>query len=121
MSTPNDMPEPAWKTWQPVRPDWPHRDRYALMQTVTFEASATLRLVEEEDAIPTRLGLTVNVSSGGLCLLAEWAPRSGDVVRLQLPFATVAAHTPTLAEVRWVRALPFEVRGLAIVGLRFIV
>jgi hypothetical protein len=91
------------------------------MQAVTFEASSTLRLVDEERPIPALLGLTVNVSSSGLCLLTEWVPKPGEVVRLQLPLATVAAHTPTLAEVRWVRAAPFEVRGLSVVGMRFIV
>ena len=103
-----------------MRPDWPDRDRHALMQAVTFEAS-TLRLVDQARSIPTLLGLTVNVSSSGLCLLTEWVPKRGDVEHLHLPLATVAAHKPTLAEVRWVRAVPFEVRGLSIVGMRFIV
>ena len=120
MNMPNNIPSPAWETWKHVRPDWPHRDRYALMQMVTFEAS-TLRLVDEESSIPKLLGLTVNVSSSGLSLLTDWSPKPGDVVRLHMPISTVAAHTPTLAEVRWVRSLPFEERGLSIVGMRFIV
>ena len=79
MNMPNNIPSPAWETWKHVRPDWPHRDRYALMQMVTFEAS-TLRLVDEESSIPKLLGLTVNVSSSGLSLLTDWSPKPGDVV-----------------------------------------
>jgi hypothetical protein len=90
------------------------------MQMVRIERS-TLRVVEDELPMPKIMGLTVNVSSGGLCLLADWSPKLGEILRVHVPLATVEAKTPTLADVRWVRPLPFEGSGLVMVGLKFIV
>lgn len=40
------------------------------MQAITIERSI-LRVVRDETPTPKIMGLTVNVSSGGLCLLAD--------------------------------------------------
>jgi hypothetical protein len=40
---------------------------------------------------------------------------------VHVPWSTVGAKTPTLADVRWVRRLPFADNSLAMVGLKFIV
>jgi hypothetical protein len=69
------------------------------MQMVRIERS-TLRVVEDELPMPKTMGLTVNVSSGGLCLLADWSPKLGEILRVHLPMATVEAKMPTLADVR---------------------
>lgn len=90
------------------------------MQVVTIERSL-LRMVGDEMLSPKIMGLTVNVSSGGLCLLADWFPKLGEILRVHVPLSTVGATTPTLADVRWVRPLPFEGSGLAMVDLKFIV
>lgn len=120
MPTPTDMTSSEWEKWNQFLPNWNQRDRHSLMQAVTIERS-TLRVVGDEMPIPTIMGLTVNVSSGGLCLLADWSPKLGEIVRVQLPLSTVEAKTPTLADVRWVRPLPFEGNGLVMAGLKFIV
>lgn len=90
------------------------------MQVVTIERSI-LRVVGDEMPSPKIMGLTVNVSSGGLCMLADWWPKPGEIFRVHMPLSIVRATTPTLADVRWVRPLPFEGSGLAMVGLKFIV
>jgi len=90
------------------------------MQVVAIERSI-VQVGGGEIPIPNILGLTVNVSSAGLCLLVDWFPKPGEILRVHLPLSTVGATTPTLADVRWVRALPFEGSGLAMVGLKFIV
>ncbi len=66
-------------------------------------------------------GLTVNVSSGGLCVLLEFAPEVGEILRLHIPMSVTEAHTPTLTDVRWVQPLPFEGQPLAVVGLKFLI
>jgi PilZ domain-containing protein len=111
---------PEWKQWIHNHPGWNQRDRYPLIQVITIERT-TLRVVEDEIPIPKILGLTVNASSGGLCLLADWSPKAGEIFRIHLPLSTVEATTPTLADVRWVRPLPFENSGLSMVGLKFLV
>lgn len=120
MNTPTDMTSSEWEKWNHVLPNWNQRDRHSLVQMVTIERS-TLRVVGDEFPIPKLLGLTVNVSSGGLCLLADWFPKLGEILRVHVPLSTVGATTPTLADVRWVRPLPFEGSGLAMVGVKFIV
>lgn len=90
------------------------------MHVISIERT-TLRVVEDVMPISKILGLTVNVSSGGLCLLADWSPRPGEIFRIHLPLSTAEATTPTLADVRWVRPLPFESSGLSMVGLKFVV
>ena len=89
------------------------------MRVVTIERSI-VRMVGDDIPSPKILGLSVNVSSEGLCLLADWSPKSGEILRVHLPLSTVRASMPTLADVRWVRPLPFEGCGLAMVGLKFI-
>jgi len=120
MNTPTDITSSEWEKWSHVLPNWNQRDRHPLMQMVRIERS-TLRVVEDELPMPKIMGLTVNVSSGGLCLLADWSPKLGEILRVHLPLATVEAKTPTLADVRWVRPLPFEESSLLMVGLKFIV
>jgi len=109
-----------WDNWRYVHSYGNLRDRHSLMQMITIERS-TLRVVGDEMPTPQIMGLTVNVSSGGLCLLADWSPMTGEIFRVHLPLSTVGATTPTLADVRWVRPLPFEGSGLSMVGLKFIV
>ena len=120
MTSPTDMPSSEWDQWNHFHPQWNQRDRYSLMQMVTMERS-TLQVVGDEMPSPKIMGLTVNVSSGGLCLLTEWSPKLGEIVRVHVPLSTVGATTPTLADVRWVRRLPFADNSLLMVGLKFIV
>jgi hypothetical protein len=120
MSRPTDFTSSEWESWNHVRPNWNQRDRHPLVQVVTIERS-TLRVVGDELPIPKVMGLTMNVSSGGLCLLVDWFPKPGEIMRVHVPLATVEAKTPTLADVRWIRPLPFADSSLVMVGLKFIV
>jgi hypothetical protein len=120
MNIPGDITSSEWANWNHFLPNWNQRDRHSLMQVVTIERS-TLRVVGDEMPTPKSMGLTVNVSSGGLCLLADWSPKLGEIFRVHLPLSSVEAKMPTLADVRWVRPLPFENSGLVMVGLKFIV
>lgn len=120
MNTPPDIATAEWDQWNHVHPHWNQRNRYSLTQVVTIERS-TLQVVGDELPIPKIMGLTVNVSSGGLCMLADWSPKLGEIFRVHVPLSTVGAKTPTLADVRWVRRLPFADTRLSMVGLRFVV
>ena len=120
MNTPIDSASPEWEKWNHCSPNWNQRDRHPLVQVVTIERS-TLRVVGDELPTPTVMGLTMNVSSGGLCLLVDWFPKPGEIMRVHVPLATVEAKTPTLADVRWIRPLPFAGSSLVMVGLKFIV
>ena len=120
MDTPTDITSSEWNKWNHCHLQRNQRDRYSLMLVVTIERSI-LRIVGDEIPILKIFGLTVNVSSGGLCLLVDWSPKAGEILRVHLPLSTVRATTPTVADVRWVRPLPFEGSGLSMVGLKFIV
>lgn len=78
--------------------------------------------IDDVDALPPLLlVLMLNLSGGGFCCLTEWWPELGQIVRVNLPYAAAGTTTPTLADVRWVRPLPFAASRLAMVGMRFIV
>lgn len=120
MDTSNDIASSEWEKWNHFLSRGSQRDRVSLTQVVLIERS-TLRVVADDIPGPNMMGLTVNVSSGGLCLLADWSPKFGEILRVQLPLSTGGTTTPTLADVRWVRPLPFEGSHLSMVGLKFIV
>jgi len=103
-----------WAEWSQVAGAQHHLDRFPLMRLVQYELSAA------RDLAPEGAGITVNVSSGGLCLLLDWAPPVQEVLRVHVPMPATLAQTPTLAEVRWVRPLPFTDNGAYFVGLRFL-
>ena len=114
-----------------------HRDRFALLRTIPYEITTAIEEIEEDDegegkghainqkVTPGQEGkaLSINISSGGLLLLMDQAPTTDTVLKVHVPTPITQARTPTLAEVRWVRRLPF-MNGfqnfLHFVGLRFI-
>jgi hypothetical protein len=126
--------EGAW----PVSPSpEQHRERYSLMRSIPYEVTAIIEglgLEDDDDDEETLLGpqvtegrhgnaLSLNICSGGMLLLMDGAPRMESVVKLHVPTPIPTAKTPTLAEVRWVRRLPFEDggdRNLYFVGMKFI-
>ena len=65
--------------------------------------------------------LSVNISSGGMLILMEQAPAIEQVMKVYVPTPISVAETPTLAEVRWTRRLPFGKTngGAYFVGLKF--
>src|SRR5438132_6447290 len=65
-------------------------------------------------------GLSLNVSSGGMLLLMDHQPKVNQVLRIHVPTPVTIAKTPTLAEVRWTRKIPFETfYAIHFVGLKF--
>jgi hypothetical protein len=126
--------EGAW----PVSPSTEqHRERYSLMRSIPYEVTAIIEgpeLEDDDDDVETLLGpqvtggrhgnaLLLNICSGGMLLLMEGAPHMECVVKLHVPTPILTARTPTLAEVRWVRRLPFDDGGyqnLYFVGMKFI-
>jgi hypothetical protein len=66
------------------------------------------------------MALSINVSSGGMCLLMDWAPGPQEVLRVHVPMPVFLAKTPTLAEVSWKRAVPLGQNGLYFVGMKFV-
>ncbi len=102
-----------------------HSERLALIREISYEE--TSRIEEEEggnqDASTAQIGkaLSLNISSGGMLLLMERAPELDRVFRIHVPTPVVQATTPTLAEVRWVRNVPFPVpSSVHFVGLKFL-
>jgi hypothetical protein len=50
----------------------------------------------------------INVSDSGLCLLVNEPIQEADIIRVDLPLADVATTSPTLAEVKWVKQVPWS-------------
>ncbi|MCH6557731.1 MAG: PilZ domain-containing protein [Nitrospirae bacterium] len=102
-----------------------HQQRIALIREISYEMTD---LIGEEDLVnqAQRIGkqgkaLSLNISSGGMLLLMESAPEVDRVFRVHVPTPITKAKTPTLAEVRWVREVPFLVHNsLYFVGLKFL-
>ncbi len=49
----------------------------------------------------------INVSDGGLCLLVNELINETDILRLDLPLPDVATTSSTLAEVKWLKLVPW--------------
>jgi hypothetical protein len=114
-----------WEAWEVDRKKaLLHRhDRFPLMRTMHYEMGALLDVADAEDAGTTNgqmKGLTINVSNGGLCLLMDRAFPVREVLKVHMPTPLQPDQTPTLAEVRWLRALPFQSNGVYVVGLKFL-
>src|SRR5207248_188584 len=108
-----------WAEWSEVIGERQRADRYPLMRLVLYESSAPL-VPEARQLGGEGAGIALNVGNGGLCLLLDWAPEVREVLRLHVPMPASWAKTPTLAEVRWVRSLPFGDETIHAVGLQFV-
>ena len=105
--------------------EWPmtdcgesHRDRVAMLRPIPYE----LTRPADEPAPSGREGkaLSLNISSGGMLILMEQAPPVEQVLKVFVPTPVTVAETPTLAEVRWARRVPFgKGVGPYLVGLKF--
>lgn len=107
--------------------DWPistdfqkHNERVALMRPIPYEV--TTLMGDPSASVQRGKALSVNISSGGMLVLMEQAPAIEQVMKVYVPTPMTAAETPTLAEVRWTRKLPFgrnNSEGPYFVGLKF--
>jgi len=114
-----DVAQNEWE-W-PITADFQkHNERVALLRPIPYE----ITVPAEDPAGSTRQGkaLSVNISSGGMLILMDQAPAIEQVLKVYVPTPTAVAETPTLAEVRWTRKLPFGRSngfGPYFVGLKF--
>lgn len=113
--------------------EWPvaasrqqHAERVALLRPIPYEALYDLDTSLEQESPETRVarhgkGLSLNVSSGGMLLIMDHPPKVNQAMKIHVPTPVNIAKTPTLAEVRWTRKLPFQTfDGLYFVGLKFV-
>ncbi|MDF0643608.1 MAG: PilZ domain-containing protein [Nitrospira sp.] len=113
------MAQNEWE-WAITKDFQKHSERVALLRSIPYEITAPV----EDPAGGTRQGkaLSLNISSGGMLVLMDQAPAIEQVLKVYVPTPTAAAETPTLAEVRWTRKLPFSRPngfGPYFVGLKF--
>jgi c-di-GMP-binding flagellar brake protein YcgR len=107
--------------------DWPiltdsqkHNERVALLRSIPYEM--TTPVDDPSSSAHGGKALSVNISSGGMLVLMEQAPAIQQVMKVYVPTPISVAETPTLAEVRWTRKLPFGQNngaGPYFVGLKF--
>ncbi len=96
-----------------------HRERFALMREVPYQTTQST----ETKGAEFREGkaLSLNISSMGMLLLMDWPPGVDQVLRLHVPTAVDRTMIPTVAEVRWLRDVPFlHHNGLYFVGVKFL-
>jgi len=111
--------------------EWPMTDSQKSHSERAAERAALLRPILYEMTTPAEgadasthngKALSLNISSGGMLLVMDQAPAVEQVMKVHIPTPITAAETPTLAEVRWMRRLPFgntNGNGAYFVGLKF--
>ncbi|SRR5712691_9152902 len=115
--------------------EWPvaasrqqHRERVALLRPIPYDMlydydmDTSLEQEPPEPSVASQgTGLSLNVSSGGMLLLMDHQPKINQAMRIKVPTPVNIAKTPTLAEVRWTRKLPFQTFAeIYFVGLQFV-
>ena len=115
---------PEWSEFRGWEDELQRRGRFPLMRLIRFVPSVDSsenhpNMRSHRPGPQESVGLSVNVSNGGLCLLSSGRLQEGEVLRIKVPMTGSGAEAPTFAEVRWVRPLPGSVAGYA-VGLRFV-
>ena len=115
----------GWE-WSVESSEHSHIDRVPLMREVPYETASLVDL-HVNATMPLGLpsgargkALSLNISSGGMLLLTDKLLEMEQVLRVHIPTPAPNAQIPTLAEVRWVRSIPFPSESdLYFVGLRF--
>jgi hypothetical protein len=114
-----DVAQIEWE-WPMIDSQKSHSERAALLRPILYEMMTPV----EDPAAPTHSGkaLSLNISSGGMLVLMDQIPAIEQVMKIYVPTPIRVAETPTLAEVRWTRRLPFgrtNGNGAYFVGLKF--
>jgi c-di-GMP-binding flagellar brake protein YcgR len=96
-----------------------HSERAALLRPIQYELTTPVEA--HAASIHSGKALSLNISSGGMLILMDQAPTIEQVMKVYVPTPISVAETPTLAEVRWTRRLPFGKTngGAYFVGLKF--
>ncbi len=113
------MAQTEWE-WPMTNCQESQSERAALLRPIPYEMTALV----DGPTTPVRGGkaLSLNISSGGMLVLMDQAPDVEQVLKIYVPTPISVAETPTLAEVRWTRKLPFSRAngsGAYFVGLKF--
>ena len=114
------MGQNEWE-W-PISTDFQkHNERVGLLRPIPYELTTPV----DDPSVSAYPGkaLSVNISSGGMLVLMDQIPAIEQVMKVYVPTPISVAETPTLAEVRWTRKLPFgrnNGAGPYFVGLKFI-
>jgi hypothetical protein len=114
-----DVAQMEWE-WPMADCQESHSERAALLRPIPYEMTSPV----DGQNISARDGkaLSLNISSGGMLVLMDQAPDVEQVLKVYVPTPISMAETPTLAEVRWTRKLPFgkpNGQGAYFVGLKF--
>ena len=113
------MAQTEWE-WPMTDSQKSHSERAALLRPISYEMTTPV----EDPAASTHSGkaLSLNISSGGMLVLMDQVPAIEQVMKVYVPTPISMAETPTLAEVRWTKKLPFgrpNSEGAFFVGLKF--
>ena len=113
------MTQTEWE-WPMTDSQKSHSERAALLRPILYEM--TIPVEASAALIHNGKALSLNISSGGMLVLMDQAPDVEQVLKVYVPTPISVAETPTLAEVRWTRKLPFgklNGNGAYFVGLKF--
>ena len=113
------MTQAEWE-WPMTESQKSHSERAALLRPILYEMTTPV----EGPAASSHSGkaLSLNISSGGMLVLMDQVPAVEQVMKVYVPTPISMAETPTLAEVRWTRKLPFgkpSGEAACFVGLKF--
>jgi hypothetical protein len=115
-----DVAQTEWE-WPMTDSQKSHSERAALLRPILYDMTTP---VEDPYASPhSGKALSLNISNGGMLVLMDQVPAIEQVMKVYVPTPITAAETPTLAEVRWTRKLPFgrnNGAGAYFVGLKFV-
>ena len=114
-----DVTQTEWE-WPMAECQENHSERAALLRPIPYEMTTPVDRANVAASVGKALSL--NISSGGMLLLMDHAPEVEQVLKIYVPTPITVAGTPTLAEVRWTRKLPFgksNGNGAYFVGLKF--
>lgn len=114
-----DVARTDWE-WPMTDSQKSHNDRASLLRPILYEMTMPVEVATS--TIHSGKALSLNISSGGMLVLMDQAPAIDQVVKVYVPTPISVAETPTLAEVRWTRRLPFGTTNGNVayfVGLKF--
>ena len=100
----SDVAQMEWE-WPMTDSQKKHSERAALLRPIPYEMTSPV----DGQSISALGGkaLSLNISSGGMLVLMDQVPDVEQVLKVYVPTPITMAETPTLAEVRWTRKLPF--------------
>src|SRR5882672_12112934 len=99
-----DVAQTEWE-WLLTDSQKSHSERAALLRPILYDMTTPV----EDPYASTHSGkaLSLNISNGGMLVLMDQVPAIEQVIKVYVPTPIIMAETPTLAEVRWIRKLPF--------------